>query len=55
MRKQPELKVRTLSMSGVGFELPLEALAAMQIVGVVSENVRGSRKFAQINLAMLSH
>ncbi len=35
-----ELKFGTLTVSGVGLLQPLEALAAMQIVGVASENVR---------------
>ncbi len=35
-----ELKFGTLTMLGVGTLQPLEALAAIQIVGVGSENVR---------------
>ncbi len=35
-----ELKFGTLTVSGVGFLQPLEALAAMRIVGVASENGR---------------
>ncbi len=36
-----ELKFGRITMSDVGILQPLEALAAMQIVGAGSENVRG--------------
>ncbi len=40
-QKQPnELKFGTLTVSIVRFLQPLEALAAMRIVGVASENVK---------------
>ncbi len=39
-----ELKFGVLTMLGVGILQPLEALAAIQTVGVGSENVRGGHE-----------
>ncbi len=41
-----ELKFGALTMLGVGILQPLQALAAIQIMGVGSENVRGGHENA---------